>query len=151
MQPAPSPDASAICEQEEALLAQQEAHLLDIGAAVNRDIMRCVLINSFCHAHPKDAAILAAAWLEDHGAGFPEFSWQSPSLRSDADYWADIASPPELEAYAAAALRRIERVAFAPSARKRLLVMFWQSLPDSDRRAFLAQVDPDGVFRGRGK
>lgn len=68
--------------------------------------------------------------------------------REDAEWWADVASPLELEAYAGAALRRIERATFAPSARKRLFLMFWETLSDADKLAFLGKVDPGGRFIG---
>lgn len=91
--------------------------------------------------------VLALA-LDMYGAGIPE--GYSERLREDADWWADMASQPELEAYAGAALRRIERRGFGEKARKRLLVMLWGTLSDDDRREFLKKVDPRGAFRGRG-
>lgn len=93
-------------------------------------------------------AVLAAA-LEDLGAGTPDLTHVSDGLKADAAWWADCATPAELEAFCAAALREIPRRAFALKARKRLIVALWESLPDDDRRAFLAAVDPAGKFRGR--
>ncbi|MDG4650099.1 hypothetical protein P6F26_16750 [Roseibacterium sp. SDUM158017] len=63
-------------------------------------------------------------------------------IREDASWWADCATPQELEAYAAAILRRITRATFAESARKRLLVALWESLDEPQRTAFLAKVAP---------
>lgn len=91
----------------------------------------------------------AAAWLEDNGAGSPELATFSDGLRGDAAFWADCASPAELEAYVGAGLRVMGRTAFAAEARKRLLVLIWQSMTETDRRAFLARVDPKGTFRAR--
>jgi hypothetical protein len=59
------------------------------------------------------------------------------NLREDASWWADCATPQELEAYAAAILRRITRSTFAENARKRLLVSLWDSLTQEQQSAFL--------------
>lgn len=95
-------------------------------------------------------AVLAAA-LEDLGAGTPDLSSLSERMRADAAFWADCASPAEIEVYAAAALRAIPRKAFALAARKRLIVALWESLGDEDRRAFLSAVDPAGKFAGKSR
>lgn len=100
-----------------------------------------------CHSGAVREA--AAAWLEDNGAGSPELATFSEGLRGDAAFWADCASPGELEAYVGAGLRVMGRTAFAAEARKRLLVLIWQSMTETDRRAFLARVDPKGTFRAR--
>lgn len=106
------------------------------------------LINAIAQVPSRHSCTIMAAALEDLGAGCPDIATYYSDLRADAAFWADIATPPELEAYAAAALRRLERVAFATAARKRLIVALWSTLPDADRRAFLGAVDPAGKFRG---
>ncbi|TNE61394.1 MAG: hypothetical protein EP341_00715 [Sphingomonadales bacterium] len=63
------------------------------------------------------------------------------NLRDDARFWADVATPMELEAYAAAALQAMRRVQFAPSARKRLFAMLWNTFTDQEREAFLAKIE----------
>lgn len=93
--------------------------------------------------------VLALA-LDVYGAGVPSVMAFEERVRDDADWWSDFASQHELEAYAGAALRRIERRRFGEKARKRLLVMLWGTLSDDDRREFLKKVDPRGAFRGRG-
>lgn len=98
---------------------------------------------------PQVVAVLSAA-LDDLGAGMPELSAVSASLRADADWWADFATPHEVEAITAAGLRRIGEGPFGLAARKRILAMMWTSLTDDDRRAFLARVDPKGAFRAKG-
>lgn len=62
-------------------------------------------------------------------------------LRDDARFWADVATPMELEAYAAAALQRMQRASFAPRARKRLFAMLWNTLTDQEREAFLSKIE----------
>ncbi|WP_439137497.1 hypothetical protein [Roseicyclus sp.] len=91
---------------------------------------------------------LLCGWLEGNGAGQPDPDFVFGQLRRDAAFWADIATPAELEAYVAAGLARIERRNFAAAAQKRLFVAFWECMSDADRRAFLARVDPTGKFRG---
>lgn len=61
------------------------------------------------------------------------------NLREDASWWADCATPQELEVYAAAILRRISRATFAENARKRLLVSLWDSLTPEQQAAFLTK------------
>lgn len=78
-------------------------------------------------------------------AGVPDVPFPD-ATRSDAEFWADCASPVELECYAAAALRRIEGTTFAPRAQKRLFVMLWENMTEEDRRRFLSRVDPTGKF-----
>jgi len=79
------------------------------------------------------------AALDTVGGGGPRYQPFS-DMREDAAFWADTATPQELEIYAAAALRRIERATFASRARKRLFWALWQEMPADDRDAFLARV-----------
>ena len=93
--------------------------------------------------HPVGEALCEV--LEMMEAGPPREAFLS-RLREDAEHWADVALPLELEAYVGAGLRRIERVEFAPAARKRLFVALWASTGTEERRRFLSRVDPDGQF-----
>lgn len=70
-------------------------------------------------------------------------------IRSDATFWADAASPREIEVYFVACLRQLmsERGKLNTASVKRLLVALWAVLPEGDKRAFLAKLDPDGAFR----
>jgi hypothetical protein len=92
---------------------------------------------------------LMCAALADLGAGVPQGQGYFSDLRSDAAFWAETASPDELVAYGAAALRACAGRPFALTTRKALMVALWQSLPPADQRKFLAQVDPKGVFRAK--
>lgn len=67
-------------------------------------------------------------------------------LRGEARFFAETCSGRELEAYLAALCERAEARLVAPEARKRALVALWRSLPEPDRRKFLARVDPRGAF-----
>lgn len=88
--------------------------------------------------HPDDAAQIMTAAMEDMEIGAPDQAFGP--IKEDADWWADCATPAEIEAYTAAGLRQISRVAFGLAARKRLLVMLWNSLGAADKAAFLARV-----------
>lgn len=74
--------------------------------------------------------------LDTVGAGAPQYT-AFGNTRDDATWWADLASPIELEIYAGAALRRIERVTFAERARKRLFMMLWNSFTKNQQGGFL--------------
>lgn len=96
------------------------------------------------------AVQIMAAAMESLQAGMPASDpfWQE-GVRSDAEWWADLATPHELEAYTAAGLRAIERTAFCERARKRLFLALWGSMTVADRQAFIGRVDPAGKFRGK--
>ena len=94
------------------------------------------------------AETLAAA-IEEIGAGMPDALAFMDAIRADADFWADTATPVELEAFTAAGLRAIERTGFGLKARKRIFAALWETLDADDRRAFLARVDPAGKYRAR--
>lgn len=99
-----------------------------------------------------DDAVQVMAWvLDELGAGIPEADTLTGRIREDAAWWADLATPHEVEAYVAAGLRRIERTAFCEAARKRIFAAIWESFGDADRKAFLGRVDPAGRFTGRGR
>jgi hypothetical protein len=100
-------------------------------------------------ADERDAAQVCAAFLEQVMPESPEFHSLYGRLREDAEFWADCASPPVLEAFVAAGLRQIGRQAFAERARKRLFAALWETFSEEDRRAFVMRVDPHGRFRGR--
>lgn len=81
------------------------------------------------------------AALDTVAGGAPRFD-AFGNMREDAAFWADCATPMELEIYAAAALNRIKRATFAERARKRLFWALWQEMKAEDRAAFLAKVAP---------
>lgn len=82
------------------------------------------------------------AALDTVAGGAPRYDLFS-NMREDAAFWADVATPAELEVYIAAALHRIPRVTFAERARKRLLWSLWESMPETAKRGFLARVQQE--------
>lgn len=82
--------------------------------------------------------------LEGSSAGAP-----MPPLedaREDARWWAELASPHEIEAYLSACLRAVGARPVAMRARKRVFAALWETMPEDDRRAFIRRVDPQGRF-----
>lgn len=119
------------------------------GAADGAAARRWWALAEFLDAVPEAEAPLLAevvcAWMERVSAGMPDHD-AFGFVREDARWWADVATPAELEAYTAAGLARLERAGFAIAARKRLLVALWESLPERERRGFVRRVDPQGRF-----
>ncbi|AVO36608.1 hypothetical protein [Pukyongiella litopenaei] len=89
---------------------------------------------------------LLCGWLAEIEAGPPVLA-PLEQLRQEAAFWADVATPAEIETYVAAGLRRATRTQFAEAARKRLLVALWGAMSPADQRRFMLRVDPDGAFR----
>lgn len=74
--------------------------------------------------------------MEIVGAGSPPLDGFA-GVRDDARFWADIATPVELEAYVGAGLRRIERATFAEQARKRIFMALWRSFTARQQADFI--------------
>ena len=118
---------------------------------INR--LRAGWAQALCYAlgecHPSDAAAICCSYLDSVSAGAPDIAIHV-DVRDTARWWAEWAHPLELEATAAAALAKLRNTALGLPARKRLFTVLWLSFPEADRVAFLARVDADGWFHGRG-
>jgi hypothetical protein len=92
----------------------------------------------------QDAGPIMAALLEENRFAAPEVSDSYfRDLRQEAEDWADWSDPSVLQAYACAALTRLERADYLGQVtRKRLFAAIWRSFTPEDRAAFLAKVDP---------
>lgn len=108
------------------------------------------LCRALADCHPKDAAAICAAYLDDQRTGGPVMGDPFGMVSGDAALWADSAPVHELAAYGTAALDRLRTANLGLNARKRLFAALWQSFPDQDRKAFLARVDAEGRFVHRG-
>jgi hypothetical protein len=97
----------------------------------------------------RDALAVMSAAIADLGAGMPSLLSAEDEIRERALWWADTAAEVELVQYACAAMARLQTSPLGLPHRKRLLAAIWKALPDADRRAFLARVDPRGNFQGR--
>lgn len=90
---------------------------------------------------PQETLTLACDLIEANADPFPHLkSSLLGGMREAATDWAETASPAEIEAITAAGFKAIGRNAFALSARKRLMVMLWNSLAPEDRAAFLDKM-----------
>ncbi|SEM61469.1 hypothetical protein SAMN04488103_101632 [Gemmobacter aquatilis] len=96
------------------------------------------------NAHPDDALSICCGVVERlrRGAPLPPLL----DIEHEASWWASMATPFELLAYLQACLAQLTDEAVKVNTRKRLLVQLWDTLPASDRHAFLARVDPQGAF-----
>lgn len=89
---------------------------------------------------PALAAEMCAVHLDNLAAGMPGLDpWGD--LRADAAFWADSATVPELNAYACAAMRRLEGRMQGRDMRKRMFAAIWRSLTIEDRKAFLRKIN----------
>lgn len=93
--------------------------------------------------HATTVAMLAAL-LDDLGAGSPSVPLLMDRVRDDAQFWAECATPIEVEAYTAAGLQAISRGAFCIAARKRLLIALWNSMTPADKRSFMSHAGKPG-------
>lgn len=98
---------------------------------------------------PQDAAAICATVLDEIAAGDPPHD-AFGDIRESAEWWADFANPAELQCYFASALKRLGSQALGIRARKRLFAALWTSFSLPDRKSFLARVDADGHFHGKG-
>ena len=114
------------------------------GTALYRHEKRVTAVMALEALDSQDAAAICAAVLDEISAGSPRLdTWGD--IRSDAEFWADCANPPELEVYFSSALKRLRNKSLGFHARKRLFMAQWTSFSDADRKAFLARVAPSEV------
>lgn len=128
---------------------QAAAERLASGAGVlvaSTDL--CVVLGALDRRDRRAAQAICAAYLEDTAAGMPSAGHWCADLRADAAFWADTATPAELEAYTAAGLRAIERTPFGLAATRRIVAALLARLPADDLRAIARRLDPRGIFAG---
>ncbi len=138
-------------EADHALAAARGAEAMAWSLTRVKLAARAMATLDLLEAHdPHACGAVVSSRIEHLSAGLP-----CPILaavRDNALYWAETAVEIELVEYLAAALRQLGERGLMRAvlpARKRLMVALFQSLPEEDRRAFLARVDPRGLFTGR--
>jgi hypothetical protein len=92
-------------------------------------------------------------WLQMNEAGLPYLPILEDNARSEAQFWADTASPAELECYALAAMDRLagSNAMFTSRQIKRLVAAIWRRMTPDERQAFKAWVaKDDGGTNERG-
>lgn len=87
------------------------------------------------------AAWGAYDWLQSNSAGLPYVPMVEEAARDDARYWAETASPIELECYAFAALDRLQGKPFAGRQIKRMVASLWRQMSPTERAAFKAWIE----------
>lgn len=108
--------------------------------AMKLHLMQAVEIASNTPGGQKAIGEALCAALDTVAAGAPRYHMMA-DMREEALFWADMATPLELEVYAATALRRVGQSTLAERARKRLFWALWGSMAQDAKAAFLARVE----------
>ena len=109
-----------------------------MGAATERGI---AYLNACATVSPEGAAWAAYDWLQVHAAGMPYVALTETASREDARFWAETATPPELEAYALAALLRLQGSPFAGRQIKRMVASLWRQMSPTEQTAFKEWIE----------
>jgi hypothetical protein len=115
--PAPAPDYTA-----ERLAAATERGMTYLSA--------CATVS------PEGTAWAAYDWLQINDAGLPYVALLDGAAREDARFWAETASPSELQAYALAALDKLSVSPFTSRHIKRLVAALWGRMSPAEQQAF---------------
>ena len=98
-------------------------------------------LNACATVSPEGAAWAAYDWLQVHAAGMPYVALTETASREDARFWAETATPPELEAYALAALLRLQCSPFAGRQIKRMVASLWRQMSPTEQTAFKEWIE----------
>ena len=97
------------------------------------------MFQGLCDIYRHDAELCigtVSAFLEQHSAGVPDVPLFQEQVRQDALFWASIASPHELEAYAVASMDALVGSTMASKQIKRLAAAAFRRLSPSDKASF---------------
>lgn len=122
-----------------------------IQAFVQRVIAQDLLHKIIATAEQDRTAAVAAcdSALDIMAARAPEASPYFGAIRSECEWWVDMASDTERMNMLAAILRRISRERINTiNARKTAIVAIWNTLDAQERAAFLDRVDPGPSAEG---
>jgi len=126
----PPPDRTAWIE------AQAAAMWRDMVAARG---LECLA--SLATVSPDGAAWAAYGHLQQAEAGLPYVSALEDTARQDARFWAETATPAELQAYALAALDRLAPAPFASRQIKRMIAALWSRMSPAEQEAFKKWIE----------
>lgn len=90
---------------------------------------------------PEGAVWAAYDFLQVNSAGMPYVTMVEESARDDARFWAETASPVELECYALAALDRLAPALFVSRQIKRMVAALWSRMSPAEQQAFKAWIN----------
>ena len=104
---------------------------------------------SLCHDDDPGATAWAAYdWLQAVEAGLPYLSLIEDTARQDARFWAETATPAELECYALAACDKLSgttgHALFASRQIKRLAGALFRRMSPSEQAAFAKWINEQG-------
>lgn len=85
----------------------------------------------------RDALIAMAGVLERETIDGPEIA-PLVDQRQDAEWWAEIAPPHQVQAYVYAGLKQLRHEAMGRDMRARMIVALWNGMAPEDRAKFLA-------------
>ena len=108
-----------------------------MGVASERGI---AYLNACATVSPEGAAWAAYDWLQINSAGLPYVTLIENAAREDARFWAETASPVELESYALAALDRLAPSPFTARQIKRMVAALWARMSPAEQQAFKAWI-----------
>lgn len=99
--------------------------------------------NTLCMAiadcDPDDALQIITAVLAGMETAGPQHDLIG-TARSDAEWWASLAPPHELQAYTYSGLRALARQTIPTAIRLRLMALLWNGLMAADKREFLRRM-----------
>lgn len=98
-------------------------------------------LNACATVSPEGAAWSAYDWLQINSAGTPYVALVESAAREDARFWAETASPAELECYALAALDRMTPAPFVSRQIKRMVAALWARMSPTEQQAFKAWIN----------
>ena len=90
---------------------------------------------------PAGAAWAAYDWLRHGAAGLPYVSMVEGTARQDARFWAETATPAELQAYALAALDRLAPGPFVSRHIKLMVAALWSRMSPAEQAAFRGWIE----------
>ena len=102
------------------------------------------MFQGLCDIYRHDAELCigtASAFLEQHSAGVPDVPLFQEQVRKEALFWASIASPHELEAYAVASMDALVGSTMASKQIKRLAAAAFRRLSPSDKASFKGWIN----------
>ena len=99
-------------------------------------------LNTLGQIDPQGVAWAAYDWLQMNDAGLPYVPLLEDNARENARFWAETATPAELECYALAAMDRLSSVnaIFTSRQIKRLIAGVWKRMAPDERDAFMVWI-----------
>ena len=102
-------------------------------------------LNTLGQIDPQGVAWAAYDWLQMNDAGLPYVPLLEDNARENARFWAETATPAELECYALAAMDRLSSVnaIFTSRQIKRLFGALWKHMTDEEKQVITAWINKD--------